>query len=187
MTTKAKDQADEGMIELVSPHANLWVSLTTNVDDYSGLGGMRVVKRGDRIRFNRGRAKVPAAWKDDIESTRGFGSQFFYAVDPRAVVAAGGPTVVSGQLRTRTPAEVETPPMPEWDTMGPREIREALEAGMVADLQYALAYEGAKRARAQVLASLGKAIREEKGSTDDDDPPATPEADPSAAADNGGL
>jgi len=167
------------MLELISRHKNYWLSLETNVDDYNGLGGMRTVKRGTRIRFANGRAQVPAELKEAVEAARGFGLEFFWAEDPRAVLqrALGGPQVVSGQLRAALPQN-ENPPLPGWDEMGPREVREALEAGRVDDLQAALMWEGSKRARAQVLASLGKAIRSASG--DDDDASPTPES-PTAA------
>ena len=163
------------MLELVSRHKNHWISLETNLDDYNSLGGMRTVRRGTRVRFSNGRAKVSADLRDAVEAHPNFGLSFFWAEDPRAALqrALGGPQVVSGQLRASLPAS-DNPPLPDWDTMGPREIREALESGRVADLQGALMWEGAKRARAQVLATLGKAIRTANGGSDEDSTATSP-------------
>lgn len=171
----AKAAAVEGTINLVSHSANLWISLETNVDDYSGLGGMRTVRRGTRVRFTRGRATVPAAWREDIEATRGFGRDFFFEEDAnaklRAALGVMGPQVVSGQLRGRLPGPDDQPPLPDWDTMGARAIREALASGEVSDLQGALMWETRPKhgkARVQVMDAIGKAIRSDRSGDDDE-------------------
>ena len=189
-----KTAAAPETLELVSPHANLWISLTTNLDDYTGLGGMRTVKRGERIRFRGGRAVVSADLRDAVMQTNGYGRDFFVAEDPRAVLqrALGGPQVHAGQVLSRMPLASEEPPLPDWDTTGARGLRTAIENGEVTDLQAALMWETrprAGKARAQVLDALGKALRAKHGdgepeeettppATDPQDPPATDPQDP---------
>ncbi len=160
--------AEASTVELVSYSANLWVSLTTNVDDYSGLGGMRRVRTGERIKFHQGRALIPASMLEAAKATPGYGRDFWEAVDPRrdGRKADTGPQVVAGQLRARLPQESE-PPLADWDSMGPRDIRAAIESGRVEDTQEALFYEASHRARSQVLEALGAARREETGQEDE--------------------
>lgn len=194
-----KAQAKPETVELVSRSANLWISLETNVDDYNQMGGMRKIRNGTRVRFSRGRATVPAAWREDIEATRGFGRDFWYADDPRRVMAAAARQVVSGMATSHVPQPGDEPPLEGWDTLGAREIRAALEEGKVEDLRVAMAWEtrpGNGKARVQVIDALGKAIRAE-GEQDDSgegEAPDTSEAEETEGAegaevddDNGGL
>lgn len=189
--SKAAAQKEE-TVELVSYSANLWISLTTNVDDYSGLGGMRVVRTGERIKFRNGRARIPASMAEAAMKTVGYGRDFWLAEDPRrdGRKAESGPQVVAGQLRARLPQDAE-PPLADWDTMGPRDIRAAIESGRVEDPQEALFWEGSHRARAQVLADLGKAIRagapEEPGEPEESEEEAEAGSEETSTAETGGL
>lgn len=185
---KTEAPAKPKTIGLVSPHRNLWISLTTNVDDYSGLGGMRTLRRGERVRFRQGRAEVPAEWRDAVESTPGFNRDFFLEEDPRAALrrADGGPQVVAGQVLSRLPQVSDEPPLEGWDDdLGARGIRAAIEAGEVEDLQAALMWETrprAGKARTQVIDALGKAIRAAQGPDEDED---EDEKDPETGNDDG--
>lgn len=172
----------EGTIELISPNAKYRLQLESNVDDYSNLGGHRVVQKGRYIQFVRGRATVPASLRPELEQHRAYRRYFFFADDPGAGLPGGGlPLIISGQARARL-ASPEQPPLPDWDALGPREIREAIDAGRVADPREALAWEtraDGGRARGQVLAALGRAINPD-GDDEEEAPPAPPAPTPPA-------
>lgn len=160
---KATNNPAPRMVDLVSRSAKLWISLETNVDDYNQMGGMRKVATGTRIRFRGGKARVPAEWKDAIEATRGYGRDFWYAEDPRRVIAAGLRQVVSGMATSRIPQAGDIAPIEGWDEMGARAIRTALEQGEIDDVRVALAWEtraNGGKSRVQVIDALGKALRQ---------------------------
>lgn len=154
-------------LTLVSPNKSLWVSLSTNEDDYNHQGGMRMVKRGLRVRFDNHFADVDDTpeMREQLADHAGYGRTFFFKDDPDAPPVPGGVGVVEGQLHGASRRDDLVPPTPEWDTTGARELRGLISSGRV-DLQEALAWEGAHNAREQVLGALGRAIRAERGETE---------------------
>lgn len=175
-------------LDLYSPHRNLWVSLETNVDEYNNQGGMRMVRPGRKVKFRNGRASVPASWREDLEAHPAYRLDFFFDEDrPDLRGLRFGPQVVSGQLGTRAPVS-EEPPLPDWDTLGAREIRDALASGRVADPREALMWETRPKegkARVQVMEALGKAIRAGQGDDTADGDGETPAADEPADGSEG--
>lgn len=167
MPTATKDT-----LTLISPNASLWVSIVTNTDEYNANGGRRTVQTGQRVRFEGHRAVVSADLKDELEGHPGFGSDFFFLGDPRGreFQGIGGPRVVSGQAHGRSRDIIDDEPLPGWDDTSVRELRKLIDSGEVIDLVGALAYEGANKARSQVLEALGSKIRTSRGDSDEVDP-----------------
>jgi hypothetical protein len=160
--------AREATVRLRSPHASYWLSIETNQDTYNEFGGMRMVKAGEKIRFNRGIADIPASMVETVKANRFYGIDFWLEDEiKRPLEQIGGPRVASGQVHAAS-RQAAAEPLPGWRQEGPRELRRKIEAGMVADPEAALLYEAQNQKRSQVMSALARQI----GGDDEPEPEA---------------
>lgn len=169
MSTATAPRERTAMIDLVSANAGMRLILTSNEDRYDGMGRLSTPVKGRKVQFLRGKAQIPAEWRDDLEAHPEFGKSVFYAGQVRVPEVGLGPTVVTGQAHT--PTRATEAPLAGWDDMPPRELRTRILANEVYDLEAATLWEFRHKGRAQVLAALAQAAR---GEVDADDvlPPA---------------
>jgi len=165
-------------VRLRSPHASYWLSIETNTDAYNEMGGMRMVKQGERIKFVRGIADIPESMVETVKANRFYGVDFWLEDDIRRPLdLRDGPAVASGQMSGAS-RRLESEPLPGWKDIPPRELRARIESGAVADPEAALLYEANTRKRPQVLSALAKMIGDDD---DEGEAPAEVGAGPIAA------
>lgn len=152
-----KEGKAEPTVQLISRFARMRVTLEHNRDEYTPMGGLRTTVRGRQLKFNHGRFACPESWMPDVLEHPDFGQSFWVAGDPTGTQAQTGPQVVEGALaagyNTRA---AQSPPVPEWDELGARQLRPLIQSGRV-DLDAALLWEFNHRNRQQVLDALRKA------------------------------
>ena len=174
MSTAVK--APPELVELRCCYAAGMYVLEASEDAYDNMGRRRPGRRGRVIKFSGGWAQVPAEWMDEVEERAWFGVEVFRADDVRAPKPDTGPRVAEGSVsvadRTKAP-----PPLADWTTAGPRELRERIPAGEVRDPVAALTYEAQGKRREQVMTALSQRIARGKG---DAEPTTEPEAGPEA-------
>lgn len=167
------------MVEFVSPHANLWVSLATAVEHYTTTGHRITETPTRKVQFTKGRAMVSPEMAAEMEAHRECGVKFWRADDIMApFVGDTSPRVTSGQAhsRTRQQQAPSAPPLANWDQMGANAIKEAIKAGRVPNLQDALLYEATHRGRGQVVMAVNDALKAGRGPEDDEPEAAEPTA-----------
>lgn len=183
---------ERGMVELVSPLRGLRLVREADEVQYLPNGQSRIVRKADQVRFENSRANVTLEdweWVKDHPAYQGGPRQpkvVFLAYEHPQIQGADGPSVVDGAISSGT-GKRTPPPLPAWDTMTYKAIREALRDGKVRSPVDALIYEREHRGRAGVMhvvaaqiAGVGRlptvqqmqAVDRKADGPDDDPPPA---------------
>lgn len=160
-------------IFLISPIARLRVILEPPEEVIDARFGKRRADPGKTIRFERGRASIPAEWlplvKENPSYTGINGQKLMWLEDEDAPMGnfGDGPQIAVGMATARV-AGVSKPPLDGWDAMKVAEIKKALDQKRVSNLEMALQYELANSRRRMVVRDITDRMLGDKVVEDED-------------------
>lgn len=131
-------------VDYISISRSQVVQITPPTEVYDQHGGKRVADPGYRVRFNNGRASVPADKAELLEQTpaftgKGGRKRVFRADDALNVKRGSGPQIVSGAIGA--PGATQRPPTETWNQDGVMDLARRIRAGEIQNLDQALEYE----------------------------------------------
>lgn len=150
-------------ISLVSPFANLRVSLEPPEEVVDARFGKRKTGPGKQLRFTRHKATCPDEWWPLLEAHSAWTGQggqkmVWRADDDSALPAsASGPAIAVGMATHKTAGGASIP-LEDWDSMSAAKIKAALDAGRVKNLESALNYELSHLRRKMVVRHVTDAM-----------------------------
>lgn len=133
-------------ITLVSPFANLRVSLEPPEEIVDARFGKRKTGPGKQLRFTRHKATCPDEWWPLLETHSAWtghqGQKMVWRSDEDSPMpsSASGPSIAVGMSTHRTPGQVQAP-LDDWDSLSAAKIKVAVDAGRIKNLEAALNYE----------------------------------------------
>jgi hypothetical protein len=150
-------------IDLISPHNALTVTLRPPDIDTDPRNGNRVVKKGVKVRFQNGRARVDEetfALLQESPSYTGIGGRKrVWLADELLSARGSGTQVVQGALGTVSGPAQRSRPTPEWDNTGGTALAAAIKSGeLVVNYEDAFAYEMENKRRKTVARALTDAM-----------------------------
>lgn len=160
-------------IDLISPIAQLRVILEPPDEVVDARFGKRRVDPGKTIRFDRGRASIPADWlpllKEHYVYTGIDGQKLVWLANEDAPLGtfSGDPQISVGMATARTAGALK-PPVDGWDAMKVAEIKKALDQKRVSNLEAALQYELANSRRRMVVRDITDRMLGDKVVEDED-------------------
>lgn len=150
-------------IALVSPFANLRVSLEPPEEVVDARFGKRKTGPGKQLRFTRHKATCPDEWWPLLETHSAWtgqgGQKMVWRSDGDAPLpaSASGPAIAVGMATHRTAGQVQ-PPLEDWDQLSAAKIKVAVDAGRIKNLESALNYELAHLRRKMVVRHVTDAM-----------------------------
>ena len=150
-------------ISLVSPFANLRVSLEPPEEVVDARFGKRKTGPGKQLRFTRHKATCPDEWWPLMEAHSAWtgqgGQKMVYRADDDSALpsSASGPAIAIGMATHKTGGGV-TAPLEDWDSLSAAKIKAALDAGRVKHLDPALNYELSHLRRKMVVRHVTDAL-----------------------------
>lgn len=150
-------------ISLVSPFANLRVSLESPEEVVDARFGKRKTGPGKQLRFTRHKATCPDEWWPLLEAHSAWtgqgGQKMVWRADDNAPMPSdvSGPSIQIGMATHRTGAQPSAP-LEDWDALSAAKIKAALDAGRVKNPEAALNYELAHLRRKMVVRHITDAM-----------------------------
>lgn len=150
-------------IALVSPFANLRVSLESPEEVVDARFGKRKTGPGKQLRFTRHKATCPDEWWPLLEAHSAWtgqgGQKMVWRADDDAPLPSGssGPDIQIG-MATHRNANGPSAPLEDWDALSAAKIKAALDAGRIKNLDLALNYELAHLRRKMVVRHITDAM-----------------------------
>jgi hypothetical protein len=155
-------------IELVSPFANLRVSLEPPEEVVDARFGKRKTGPGKQLRFTRHKATCPDEWWPLLETHSAWtgqnGQKMVYRADDDAALpaSASGPAIAVGMATHRTGGQI-APPLEDWDQLSAAKIKAAVDSGRIKNLESALNYELGHLRRKMVVRHVTDAMLGDSG------------------------
>lgn len=150
-------------IALVSPFANLRVSLEPPEEVVDARFGKRKTGPGKQLRFVRHKATCPDEWWPLLETHSAWtgqnGQKMVWRADEDSPMpsSASGPAIAVG-MATHQTGGVQKAPMEDWDSLSAAKIKVAIDAGRIKNLESALNYELAHLRRKMVVRHVTDAM-----------------------------
>lgn len=150
-------------ISLVSPFANLRVSLEPPEEVVDARFGKRKTGPGKQLRFVRHKAECPDEWWPLVETHSAWtgqnGQKMVFRADDESPLPSmtTGPSIAVGMSTHRTGGTV-SPPLEDWDSLSAAKIKVAVDAGRIKNLESALNYELAHLRRKMVVRHVTDAM-----------------------------
>jgi hypothetical protein len=151
------------MIELMSPNANLTVTLRPPDVRTDARTGQRVEERGVKVRFNGGRAQIDEQYMELLEASPAYSGhgkkKRIFLASELMDAKPKGPAIVHGAIGTQSATAPAPRPSAEWDSTGGTALAATIRSGgFDGDPEAAFAYEMANKRRKTVIRALTDAM-----------------------------
>jgi hypothetical protein len=164
----------EGTIQLISPSLRFRATLEPSQSILDPHAGLITTVKAKQVRFEGGRAQIPAAWLPLLEACDAFtggprSKKMIFMADGSDTpnVDAGGPLEARGAI-TASVRRASEAPVAGWDDMAAKAIVGLVTSGQVRDLVVALTWEAEHKRRATVMTAITKAIASGSGEDPDE-------------------